>query len=172
MVHHIEFDHPIKVVAWAAIVIGFHLLLCKSNLVPNSAAEFKAAQQLQWCNIHFHWGMVLVNIKWSKTRRIGNRMTMSLLKGKGLACPVAALKKLFLSVSASPSDPLFTFHRTKTYSQSRLSILTYSSLMLYLRHWLEQVGYQPFVYSCHSLQRGGALHMPLHKTLWQILSSV
>ena len=95
--------------------------------------------------------MVLVNIKWSKTRRIGSQVTMLLLKGKGPACPVAALKKLFLMVSALPSDPLLTFHRTKAYSQSRLSILTYSSLMLCLQHWLEQVGYQPFVYSCHSL---------------------
>ena len=100
MVYHVEFDHPIQVVAWVAIVVSFHLLLHKSNLVPNSAAEFKAAQQLQWCDIHFHQGMVLVNIKWSKTRRIGNRVTMLLLKGKGPACPVAALKKtVFISLS-------------------------------------------------------------------------
>ena len=79
---------------------------------------------------------------------------MPLLKGKGPACQVAAVKKLFFLVSALPSDPLFTFHRTKAYSQSRLFILTYSSLMLYLQCWLEQVGYQPFVYSCHSLNRG------------------
>ena len=155
MVHHIEFDPPIQVAVWVAIVIGFHLLLCKSNLVPNSTAEFKVVQQLQQRNIHFHRGMVLVNIKWSKTRRIGNQVTMLLLKGKGPACPVAALKKLFLMVSASPSNPLFTFHRTKVYSQSRLSIFTYSSLMLYLQHWLEQVEYQPFVYHCHSLCTGG-----------------
>ena len=90
MVHHVDFDHPIQVAAWEAIVIGFHLLLCKSNLVPYSVAEFKAAQQLQCCDIHFHRGMVLVNIKWSKTRRIGNRVTMPLLKGKGPACPVSA----------------------------------------------------------------------------------
>ena len=134
MVHHIEFDHSIQVVVWVAIVIGFHLLLCKSDLAPNSTAEFKVAQQLQWHEIHFHWGMVLVNIKWSKTRRIGNRVTMPLLKGKGPACQVAALKKLFLTVSASLSDPLFAFHRMKADSQSRLSIFTYSSLMLYLQH--------------------------------------
>ena len=113
--------------------------------------------------------MILVNIKWSKTRRIGNRVTMLLLKGKGPACPVAALKKLFLSVSASPSDPLFAFHRTKADSQSRLSVLTYSSLMLYLRCWLEQAGYQPFVYSCHSLCRGGASHAFAKNTLADLI---
>ena len=78
MVYHVDFDHPIQVAAWAAIVIVFHLLLCKSNLVPNSVAEFKAAQQLQHCDIHFHCGMALVNIKWSKTRQVGSRVTMPL----------------------------------------------------------------------------------------------
>ena len=97
-------------------------------------------------------------MKWSKTRQIGNRVTIPLLKGKSPACPVSALKKLFLLVPALPSDPLFTFHRTKAYSQSRLSVLTYSSLMLYLRHWLEWAGYEPYRYSCHSLQSGGVSH--------------
>ena len=67
-------------------------------------------------------------------------------------------KKLFLLVPASPSDPLFAFHRTKAYSQSCLSILKYSSLMLYLRHWLEWASYEPYRYSCHSLRREGASH--------------
>ena len=151
MVHHVDFDHPIQVAAWVAIVISFHLLLHKSNLVPNSVAEFKAAQQLQCHDIHFYCGMALVNIKWSKTRCIGNRVTMPLLKDKSSPCPVSALKKLFTLVPASPSDPLFTFHRTKAYSQSRLFVLTYSSLLLYLRHWLEWAGYEPYRYSCHSL---------------------
>ena len=124
MVHHVDFDHSIQVAAWVAIVISFNILLCKSNLLPNSVAEFKATKQLQWCDIHFHRHMVLVNIKWSKIRRIGNGVTMPLLKGKGLACLVPALKKLFLLVPASPSDPLFAFHRTKAYSQSKLPLLT------------------------------------------------
>ena len=102
--------------------------------------------------------MVLVNIKWSKTRRIGNRVTMPLLKSKNLACPVAALKKLFLCVRASPASPLLTFHHSKPYSQSWLLVLTYPSLMLYLCHWLEAAGYSAYNYSCHSLCRGGASH--------------
>ena len=165
MVNHVDFDHTIQVATWVAIVLSFHLLLCKSNLVPTSVAEFKPAQQLQCYDIHFHCGMALVNIKWSKTRQIGNRVTMPLLKDKGPACPVAALKKLFLLVQASPSDPLFMFYRTKAYSQSHLSIFTYSSLMLYLRHLLEKAGYEPYRYSCHSLRRGGASHAFANNTL-------
>ena len=132
IVQHVDLDHPIQVASWAAIVVGFHLLLCKSNLVPKSATDFKPAQQLQQCDIHFHCSLVLVNIKWSKTRQIGNCITVPLLKGKGPTCPVSALKRLFLRVPASPSEPLFAFHRSKAYSQSRLSVLTYTSLMFYL----------------------------------------
>ena len=116
MVDHMDFDHIIQVVTWVAIVLSFHLLLHKSSLVPSSAAEFKTAQQLQCHDIYFHCGIALVNIKWFKTRWIGNRVTMHLLKGKGPTCSVAALTKLFLLVLASPSDPLFMFNRTKAYS--------------------------------------------------------
>ena len=151
MVWHVDFDHPIHVAAWAAIVISFHLLLSKSYLEPNSVTDFKPAQQLQWQDIHFHCSLVLVNIKWSKTRQIGNHITIPLLKGKGPTCPVSALKRSFLWVPASPSEPLFAFHRSKAYSQSRLCVLTYASLMFYLQHWVEQAEYEPYKYSCHSL---------------------
>ena len=106
MVKHVNFSHPIHVTAWATIVVGFHLLLRKSNLVPNSALGFSTVHKLVCKDIHFHCGLVLVNIKWSKNQGIGNRSTMPLLKRKGPACPVAALKRLFLTVSASPQDPL------------------------------------------------------------------
>ena len=75
---------------------------------------------------------------------------MPLLKSKSPACLVTALKKLFLAVQAHPQQPLFAFQHTKPYSHSRLSVLTYPSLMLYLRKWLELAGYQPFHYSCHA----------------------
>ena len=103
MVHHVDFDHPIQVAAWVAIVISFHLLLHKSNLVPNSVAEFKVAQQLECCDIHFHHGMALVNIKWSKTRQICNRVTKPLLKGKSnvvvLGLPQGMPHDLIIKVS-------------------------------------------------------------------------
>ena len=83
---------------------------------------------------------------------------MPLLKSKSPACPVTALKKLFLLVQAQPHQPLFAFHHTKPYSHTHLSALTNQSLMLYLRKWLELAGYEPFHYSCHSLRHGGVSH--------------
>ena len=83
---------------------------------------------------------------------------MPLLKSQSPACPVTALKKLFLAVQAHPQQPLFAFQCTKPYLCSHLSVLTYPSLMLYLRKWLKLVRYQPFCYSCHSLRCSGALH--------------
>ena len=134
-----------------AIVVGFHLLLQKSNLVPNSVAEFEAAQQLQCKDIYFHCGVVLVNIKWSKTRWIGNRVTMPLLKSKGPACPVSYL-------SQPHPQTLYLPFIEKSIQSSRLSVLTYFSLMLYLCHWLENTGYDAYRYSCHSLCQGGVSH--------------
>ena len=138
-------------------MLGFSLLLRKSILVPNTALEFSPLHQLVRKDIHFHRGLVSVNIKWSKNCQIGNRVTMTLLKSKSPACPVTALKKLFLAVQAHPQQHLFAFQHTKPYSHSRLSVLTYP-LMLYLRKWLELVGYKPFHYSCHNLRRGSASH--------------
>ena len=158
MVHHINFSHPIQVAAWVAVVLGFHLLLRKSNQVPNTALEFSPLHQLVCKDIHFHRGLVLVNIKWSKNHQIGNRVTIPLVKSKNPACPVTALKKLFLAVQAHPQQPLFAFQHTKPYSHSCLSVLTYPSLVLYLRKWLKLAGYQPFHYSCHSLRCRCASH--------------
>ena len=83
---------------------------------------------------------------------------MPLLKSKSPACLVAALKKLFLLVQAQPHQPLFAFHCTKPYSCTHLSALSYPSLMLYLKKWLELACYEPFHYSYHSLRCGGASH--------------
>ena len=84
MMNHVDF------------VLAFHLLLRKSNLVPNKAVEFSPIHQLVCEYIHFHRGLVLVIIKWSKNHQIGNRVTMPLFKGKGPACLIAALKNYFL----------------------------------------------------------------------------
>ena len=53
MVQHVDFTHPIQVAAWAAVVLGFHLLLRKSNLVPNTAVDFSPIHQLVCKDIHF-----------------------------------------------------------------------------------------------------------------------
>ena len=57
MVHHINFNHPIQVAVWVAVVLGFHLLLRISNLVPNTALEFSPLHQLVCKDIHFHRGL-------------------------------------------------------------------------------------------------------------------
>ena len=99
MVHHVDFTHPIQVATWAVIMLSFHLLVRKSNLVPNTAVEFSSIYKLVCTDIHFHRGLILVNIKWSKNTQIGNRVTMPLLKRNGPACPVTALKRTFIHFS-------------------------------------------------------------------------
>ena len=60
MVHHVDFTRPIQVAAWSAILLGFHLLLRKSNLVPYTAVEFSPIHQLVCKDIHFHGGLVFL----------------------------------------------------------------------------------------------------------------
>ena len=172
MVRHVNFKHPIQAAVWAAVVLGFHLLLRKSNLVPNTALEFSPLHQLVHKDIHFHRGLVLVNNKWSKNHQIGNRVTMPLLTSKSPAWLMTALKKLFLAILAHPQQPLFAFQCTKPFSCSCLSVLTYPSLMLYLRKWLELARYQPFHYSCHSLRCGGVLHAFSRNTLTDLIKKM
>ena len=93
MVHHVNLNHPIQVAAWAAVVLGFHLLPRKSNLVPNTALEFSPLHQLVCKDTHFHRCLVLVNIKWSKSHQIGNRVTMPLFKKQKSCMPSDSFKE-------------------------------------------------------------------------------
>ena len=97
---------------------------------------------------------------------------MPLLKAKGPACPVAALKNLFLVVQAQPQGPLFAFQCTKPYSHTWLLVLRCPSLMLYLRKWLELAEYEAFCYSCHSLRQGGISHAFSRNTLADLIKNV
>ena len=110
MVCHVDFSHTIQVAAWAAVVLGFYLLLRKSNLVPNTVLEFSPIHQLVCKDIHFHRDLVLVNINWSKNRQIGNRVTMPLLKSKSPACPAQPIAIFFSLHQTILSHPLICTH--------------------------------------------------------------
>lgn len=155
MSQFVNLSHPIQVAAWAAILVAFYSLLRKSNLVPNTTADFDPKKQLSRHDVHFRAGFALLNIKWSKTRQAGQRYSMPLIPNHSNICPVSALKRLFLLVRGQPSDPLFAFRRKSKCTQ-QLRTLTYVTLQYYLKSWLTKAGYKPQRYSCHSLRRGGA----------------
>ena len=158
----VDQSHGIQVASWAAVLVAFFLLLRRSNLVPHHAKQFHADEQLVRNDLLFFNNMVLVNIKWSKTRQDGNRVTMPILRGPGRVDPIAALRKLLaITPLAEPHDPLFMFPRQgkKDHTSSEpYSILTADTVQSYLRTWLEKAGYRPYDFSMHGLRRGGATH--------------
>ena len=160
---HVDRSHSVQVTAWAAILTAFNMLLRKSNLVPNSATNFRADQQLQRRDIIFFKHMALVNIKWSKTRQDGNRVTMPLLKGIGKLDPIKAIKDMLrLTPNTTKRDPLFLYKRQNKSSHTpydtdnKYSVLTYETVTSYLKQWLDQAGFKGRRFTMHGLRRGGA----------------
>ena len=102
-----------QIMAWTTLLYGFHLLLRKSNLVPDTQKEFHPEKQIARQDICLAKHTVLVNIQWSKTLQYKEKLLhvpLIQLKNK-LICPVHWMWKLVLSVNMRPSDPLFCYHR-------------------------------------------------------------
>ena len=162
---HMDKSHGVQVAAWAAILVAFFLMLRRSNLVPHHATQFHADEQFVRNDLIFFKNMALLNLKWSKTRQEGQRVTMPLLKGPGRIDPMRALRHMLsLTPGTSPRDPLFLFPRVNKPGQppqnaeTGYSVLTSGSVQFYLKDWLEKVGYRPQDYTLHGLRRGGATH--------------
>ena len=140
-----------QMVAWTALVVGFHLLLRKSNLVPDTQGTFDSTKQLARKNLCLAKNVVLVEIEWCKTLQFKEKiLVLPLIKLKNnIICPVYWIWRLICTVHASPYDPLFCYHRRGKYM-----ILTYPRLTFWFRHWLDQSGVNSKVFTLHSYRRG------------------
>ena len=58
-------------VMWSLILLMFFLMAKKSNLVPDSISSFDNSKQLIVRDIQCTDNMLIVTIKWSKTRQFG-----------------------------------------------------------------------------------------------------
>ena len=67
MSYRVDFNNEEQVTAWMALIYGFHMLLHKSNLVPDTQKEFHPEKQLARRNVCLAKHAVLVNLEWSKT---------------------------------------------------------------------------------------------------------
>ena len=86
----------------------------KTNMVPNSAADFDSDKQLIRRDVKI-LRVLVVLIKWSKTNQFGSR----LLKVPLLAipdfvlCTVLANENMMRATPASPDDPVFSMRTNK-----------------------------------------------------------
>ena len=153
MFNHLDVSKPVDIAFWAACLLGFFLMLRKSNLVPVSHSHFNPAIHLCRGDIICQGQDLLVRIKWSKTLQCGGRtLWLPLVAFPGSClCPVSAFKGLCSLANAPPQAPAFAYP-----SPSGYVTFTHSTFVAKLRHVLSSLGLPAHKYSGHSFRRGGA----------------
>lgn len=152
---------------WAAFLMGFFLLLRKSNLVPNNKKSFDAKKQLTRANVELRKNLVKITINWSKTIQFGQRkLSLRMLKiPHSKLCLVTAFKWMFGRIDTAKTDPCFMLPSGEP--------LSYNMLTYHLRQILKKAGYKKFAkFSGHSFRRGGletGFSFGLDKKLLKIL---
>ena len=148
-------DHtdPFHITIWNALVLGFFLLLRKSNLVPNKPQEFSPQKQLTGDKIKLCENAALVKITWTKTIQDGHReLNIPLLKiPNSPLCPVTALSNLAQLIGLQKGKPVLRYPTKKGWA-----ILTYMQYNKALKTLIKYTGRNPSEYSTHSQRRGGA----------------
>ena len=140
-------------VFWALCLLAFFTMCRKSNLVPNSAAQYNPAKHLSRVDIEVTPRGLLITVGWSKTIQFGQRRLVILVVRipGSLLCPVRAYRTMCHSIPASDSAPAFLIPEN-----GQLRPLTYRMWMSRLRGILTQTGRNASKFSCHSFRRGGA----------------
>lgn len=155
----VDFSSNLELVAWVALLMGFHLLLRASNLTSSSRKHFNPEVNLCRRDFRMQEDIMLVHIKWSKTLQY---------KEKKLLIPVLSFTEPELSavtwfkimidrIPAQPQDPAFSVP-----VKGNNLPLSYSQLARLLHKWKNMAGLSQSAISCHSLRRGGASWLDRH----------
>lgn len=143
----------LQLVAWVAVLIGFHCLLRASNLTTRSIPTFNPQENLLRRDFRMHNDVLLVHIKWTKTMQY---------REKKLLIPVIpfadesldAVKWFQYMVDTIPAQPTAPAFAVPT--KKGLAPLTYGQLSRNLYSWTQACSLDPTLYTCHCLRRGGA----------------
>jgi integrase len=150
---NLDLAKPVHSTYWCAFLFAFYLMLRKSNLVPVSSSAFDSTKQLTRGDVLVSSSALLVVIRWSKTVQFSQRvikLPLTAIPSSPL-CPVTAYTRMITLCPAKCSDPAFS--RIK---KGKAIAISYTELQSFLRHSLQQVGFNPSLYSSHSFRRGGA----------------
>lgn len=72
-VEHMDLTAPLDATMWALFLVAFFGMLRKSNLVPDSAAQFRPDMHLQRKDVEVGERCLLITCSWSKTIQFGER---------------------------------------------------------------------------------------------------
>ena len=154
----VKFTDDTELVAWTATLLGFHMFLRKSNLVPDTMDTYDMSQQFRRADINITSinSAMMVEIRWSKTilfkQRI-LRLPVMPAENKRI-CPVFWTTVMLNKIPARAQDPALTIKAGDT-----TLALSANQLIYRLRKWLLLIGEDATKYSLHSLRRGGG-HSP------------
>ena len=161
-------NNPFDSVLWCAILLMFFLMTRKSNMFPNSIREFDAGKQLLRKDITLADDLLILNIKWSKTRQFGHSRNIPVCSiPDSCLCPVFAFKKMIALNPAKETDPAFCFKDSK----SRLVPITYPQFQRKLRHLISKTGRNGSAFSSHSLSRGSCSYAFRSKVPSELIQS-
>lgn len=143
----------LELVAWVAVLIGFHCLLRASNLTTRSAAAFNPQENLLRQDFRMHDKLLLVHIKWTKTLQYRERkLLIPVIPFADADINAVAWFQFMVSrIRAPPTAPAFAIP-----SKRGLTPLTYSQLAGKLKKWTSACGLDSSRYTSHCLRRGGA----------------
>ena len=131
----------------------FFLRSRKSNIIPNSVADFNPQKQLLRQGVKVLQGALVVLVKWSKTNQFGYRLLkipLTAIPGSVL-CPVSAFLNMIGLVPASDEDLAFGLKGLG----SHLVPLIYGQLQGKIKGLIAKTGREQDLYSSHSFRRGG-----------------
>lgn len=143
------------IVCFTALLLGFYMFLRKSNLVPDTLQGFNPSEQLIRSDIRIGNGLVLVEIKWSKTLQYREKILLLPLipASDKRICPVFWLQLMLGKIQASPADPLLAVP-----GPAGLQPVTYAQLGERLKQLVAATGRPAERYTLHGLRRGGTCH--------------
>ena len=124
MVKYLDFSLVSDRVYWCLFLFAFFLFARKSNLVPNIKKDIKEGKCLQRSNVHKKNGMLVVEIRWSKTIQFGERqLVVPLIPIPGsVLCPVMAYRNMCEKVRVIDTKPLFSLSRNNYIIYSKFQI--------------------------------------------------
>ena len=151
----VKYSDKVEVIAWTAVLMGFYMFLCKSNLVPEAMDKFDPVQQFTRVDVNL-MGLnlaMMCEVRWTTTLQFRQRiLRFPVLPAKNKAiCPVFWVHKMVLDNLGGPEDPLFLIQ-----TPNQKLCLSFNQLIYQLRKWLKLLGEDDMEYSLHSLRRGGA----------------
>ena len=143
----LDFSVEEDLLFWAVVLVGFFLLLRKSNLVPDTSKSFNGGKQIKRSDLQFEQDHVKVTLNWLKNSQYGktHRFALPHIPGS-ILCPVEALCAVFDAIQAAPHDSIFT--------KSDGSVYTYPKLQAKLAWVSQKLGIEKL--TSHSLRAGGA----------------